>query len=195
MKLRLCSFATALLLPLAAHAGMEENCVQSSDPDLSIGGCTAMIRSGEYESRNLAVAYTNRGNAHLRLSETSQAIADYDQAIRLDPDYPLAYNGRGLAYRNLGEDRRAITDFSQAIRLDPQYDRAYKNRGIAYEHLGGNHHAMRDYETAMHIGGSSRVKTWQKYLAKTGFYDGAIDGKYGPKTRAGLLACTEDPDC
>jgi tetratricopeptide (TPR) repeat protein len=55
------------------------------DPDLSISGCTAIIQSGRQTQQNLAVAFYNRGNAHFRKGQPDRAIADYDQAIRLNP--------------------------------------------------------------------------------------------------------------
>jgi tetratricopeptide (TPR) repeat protein len=65
-----------------------------------------------------------------------QALADYDQAIALDPQYAAAYNNRGIAYANLGDLEQAIADYDQALALDPQDALAYNNRGNAYRTLG-----------------------------------------------------------
>ena len=40
-----------------------------------------------------------------------EAIAEYDEAIRRDPEMAVAYNGRGLAYDELGQHQRAIRNF------------------------------------------------------------------------------------
>ena len=61
-----------------------------------------------------------------------RAIADYTEAIRLDPKYANAYSNRGVAYSDKGDKDRAIADFTEAIRLDPKYADAYNNRGFAY---------------------------------------------------------------
>ena len=68
----------------------------------------------------------------------SVAIEDYNEAIRLKPDYVEAYNNRGNVYNNLGQYQRAIQDCNKAIRLKPDCAEAYNNRGIAYL-LQGNH--------------------------------------------------------
>ena len=112
-----------------ASADMADDCEQSRDQDLSIGGCTAVIRSGEFSGRNLAIAYSNRGSAYYNLGENRRAIEDFDQALRIDPGFAIAYSNRGLAYNNLGEHRRAIEDYDQAIRIDPGLAAAYNNRG------------------------------------------------------------------
>jgi tetratricopeptide (TPR) repeat protein len=62
----------------------------------------------------------------------NKAIADYSQAISLDPNLAGAYKVRGVAYINIGDYDRAIADCNQAIRLDPNNAAAYINRGIVY---------------------------------------------------------------
>jgi tetratricopeptide (TPR) repeat protein len=57
-----------------------------------------------------------------------RAIADYNEAIRLNPKDDTPYNGRGNAWSDKGDFDRAIADHSQAIQLDPKYAVAYNNR-------------------------------------------------------------------
>ncbi len=115
-------FAAALtaLLTLAAptRADMVDDCTQADDNDLRIGGCTALIRSGKYSGVDLAAAYSNRGVAYRRVGETSRAIEDYDQALRIDPGHANAYQNRGVAYESLGQYERAVEDWEQAIRIE-----------------------------------------------------------------------------
>ena len=40
---------------------------------------------------------TNRGNEKYELKQYTEAIADYDKAIELDPNYAAAYTNRGFA--------------------------------------------------------------------------------------------------
>ncbi len=127
-------FVSSLAAP--ARAEMKEDCEQGYDLDLQIGGCTAVIRSGQWQGKDLVWAYYNRGLAYIDLGEYRRAIEDYDEALRLDPGNASAYNNRGYAYRELGEYRRAIKDLDQALRLDPGYALARDNRRIALRHLG-----------------------------------------------------------
>ncbi|MFQ6029662.1 MAG: tetratricopeptide repeat protein [Dehalococcoidia bacterium] len=62
-------------------------------------------------------------NAGAELAEQgrlAEAIAEYNEALRLDPQLALTYNNRGEAYRNLCQYQRAIQDYEEALRLDSQ---------------------------------------------------------------------------
>ena len=48
-----------------------------------------------------------------------RAIADFSQAIKLDPRHACAYMGRGLALLGKGESARARADLDEAILIDP----------------------------------------------------------------------------
>ena len=88
-----------------------------------------------------AAAYYDRGNAYFRRQDYDRAIAHYDVAISLNPNYVDAHIGRGNAYLRTHDYDRAIANFNEAIRLDPNYA-AYYGRGNAY--LG-----MQDYDRAI----------------------------------------------
>jgi tetratricopeptide (TPR) repeat protein len=64
-----------------------------------------------------SASYIDRGNAYVVKGEYDRAIADYTEAIELDPDYTAYYN-RGTTYLKKGELDRAISDYTNAIRLN-----------------------------------------------------------------------------
>ena len=65
------------------------------------------------------------------------AIADYSEAIRLQPEHSELWNSRGLAKLAKGDIAGAIADFDEAIRLQPEYGKAIRNREIALAQLQG----------------------------------------------------------
>ena len=50
---------------------------------------------------------------------TNIEIAEFTEAIRLDPTYAEAYYRRGLAYDDMEKVDKAEADFDEAIRLSP----------------------------------------------------------------------------
>ncbi len=69
-----------------------------------------------------ADSYNTRGNRYLELRQLGQAIAEFDEATRLDPKYAVAYGNRAIAYKLQGNKAKAITDFEKFITLtyDPR---------------------------------------------------------------------------
>ena len=55
------------------------------------------------ELRPSSVAYNNRGDVYSDMTRYEQAISDYTNAIRLDPDYAQAYNSLAVAENNIGK--------------------------------------------------------------------------------------------
>jgi tetratricopeptide (TPR) repeat protein len=90
-------------------------------------------------------------DAEASLSMYRQAIASYDRAIELDPDFAGAYSNRGNAYGALGEHERAIEDYDRAIEIDPDFAGAYVGRGIAYRNLEQYEQAIASYDRAIEI--------------------------------------------
>jgi tetratricopeptide (TPR) repeat protein len=110
--------------------------------DLAISGCTVVIQSGRATGPNLAIFFSNRGTWYGHKGQNDRALQDYNQAIRLKPDYADAYFNRGYTYFLKGQIDRAIQDYDQAIRINPRYALALKFRGQAKlkkgDRAGGN---------------------------------------------------------
>src|SRR5262245_58526143 len=122
----------ALLASVAVSSGDRDRHWRwcSGGPGVSteqvIAGCTEIIINPSGESdKDLAVAHHNRGLALDLRNEHDRAIQDFDEAIRLRPDYAQAYFGRGVAYFFKGEYDRSIKDYDEAIRLKADYAEAF----------------------------------------------------------------------
>jgi curved DNA-binding protein CbpA len=73
---------------------------------------------------NDAKSYRARGIFAYRNGDLNGAIADFDQAIQLDPKFAAAYIDRGIVFYRLRKFERAFADISQAKRLEKD------NRGV-----------------------------------------------------------------
>jgi tetratricopeptide (TPR) repeat protein len=100
---------------------------------------------------NLSIAYGNRGIVHRLMGEPALAMADYDEALRINPDYAEAYNNRGNVYFDLGDYDRAIADYDEALRLKADYVTAYNNRGFTWYKKNDYVRARADFEQALRI--------------------------------------------
>ncbi|MEH2161560.1 MAG: tetratricopeptide repeat protein, partial [Nostoc sp.] len=95
--------------------------------------------------------YINQGNACYNLGNNQAAIDNYNQAIRINPNFADIYNRRGAAHYTLGNNQAAIEDYNQAIRLNPNFAEAYNSRGVAHYKLGNNQAAIEDYNQAIRL--------------------------------------------
>lgn len=127
------------------------NKCRSNDADPKIAGCTALIQAGKGTPESLSTFYNNRGVAYVDKRDYVQAIQDYDEAIRLNPNLASAFYGRGEAYDHTGEFDRAIQDYNEALRLNPNSAYAYDARGRAHRNKGEFDQAIRDYSEAIRL--------------------------------------------
>ncbi len=99
----------------------------------------------------IPVAYNNRGLAYHARGNHRPALSDFDEAIRLDPEYVLAYNNRGLARQALGDAAGAIEDYGKALQLDPRSARVHNNRGLALYGKAAYDSALADFDEAIRL--------------------------------------------
>jgi len=90
-----------------------------------------------------------------------KAIAEFNRAIHLKPDYVEAYHARGFAYLIAGNHARAIEDYDEAVRLKTKIALSYMLRGMAYEHLGKKARADEDMDKARKLGYQYRPEPQQ----------------------------------
>ena len=122
---------------------------QFEDALTNLGGATV----GNDKDADLHVL---RGDVYAEEENWDLALAEYEQAIRLNPDHAAAYAGRGYALAGKGDEGAAIDDYIRAIRLDPNNLVAYARRGLAYERQGDAEKAAADFAQCARLYGGSR---------------------------------------
>jgi tetratricopeptide (TPR) repeat protein len=149
------SFIAAALLAIgvfigAAKAADWPTCNMAKGAE-AIAACSRLIASGGLAPSLLATAYNNRGNARLVNLDLDGAIADLDQALRLDATLAIAHSNRCLARLAKRDLDGAMEDCDQAIRLNPKLIFAYDNRCSAQIAKGDLDHAIADCSQAIHL--------------------------------------------
>lgn len=67
------------------------------------------------------------GNVLAHKGSYAEAIRNYSQALRIDPDYAEAHNNIGVVLIRQGKINEAATHFQKAVNLKANYAAAQKN--------------------------------------------------------------------
>ncbi|WP_373528172.1 tetratricopeptide repeat protein [Nostoc sp.] len=113
----------------------------------------------------------NRGTDKYQRKDYQGAIEDYNQALKINPNYVHAYNDRGRARYALGYKKEAIEDYNQALKINPNYVHAYNNRGLARYALLDNKEAIEDYNQALKINPNYSIAYNNRGLARYALLD------------------------
>lgn len=101
-------------------------------------------------------AFNMRGVAYFELKEYGNAELDYEQAIKLKPDFYRPYYNRALLRTAQSSNDAALKDYSEAIRLAPDTSRSvgaeiYLNRGQVFAAQQQTLAALNDFTKAVEL--------------------------------------------
>jgi tetratricopeptide (TPR) repeat protein len=98
--------------------------------------------------------FLRRGLLRELQGDHDRAIADFSEAIRLEPRATAAYDQRGRVRHLKGDVAGAISDYDSAVRIDPSDAFGYLLRAQAWQAKGDLDHAIADYDaiSRMHPG-------------------------------------------
>ena len=140
---------------------------ENAAPEASISGCSAMIQSGKYTGEELASVFNNRGIAHFKNGEFEMAVRDYDQAIRLSPNFFNALSGRCWNQAIVGRDlAAAVADCNRALAINPTITSTRGSRGFAYLKLDNYGAAIADFDAALKAHPEDAPSLYGRGLAK-----------------------------
>ncbi|MFZ5690631.1 MAG: caspase family protein [Pseudomonadota bacterium] len=144
------AFALAGVLPagFAAEASPKGTArpptcsIMAEPPEQVVTDCTNALADKRRAPKERASLLESRGHALYRLEKLDAALADFDAAIKLDPQNSSPHNRRGITLRKKGEYEQAIESYNAAIKLNPNVSSHFLNRGIAFRF-------KRDYDKAL----------------------------------------------
>lgn len=85
------------------------------------------------------------------LKQPLDALASYENALRVQPDHVEALVNQGIALRNLSRPADALASYDRALRLKPNHVDALVNRGNALRDMNRAGDALASYDRALQI--------------------------------------------
>jgi Tfp pilus assembly protein PilF len=84
-----------------------------------------------------------------RLGKNDMALASYDRALKVRPDYAEALCNRGVTLHELKRFAEALASYDRAVKVRPHYAEALYNRGNTLKELGRLEEALASYDRAL----------------------------------------------
>jgi Flp pilus assembly protein TadD len=134
-----------------AVADDRTDCRGTGAPEAVVAACTRVIGTGAVQGGQLADLYAARARAYRSQSDLDRAIADFDEAIRIDPVRPFLLELRGNAWLAKHDYPKAIADYERALQLNPKLIPAYLGRASAHLAKGDVDAAIADYQAAIEL--------------------------------------------
>jgi tetratricopeptide (TPR) repeat protein len=114
--------------------------------------CSLALEANDLVGRDRAGTYNNRGVLYFSKAMFTQAVADFEDARRIDPNIAEVHVNHGASMIALKRWTEGIASLNKGIDLEPvEPEKAYYNRAIAYEELGNVRGAYFDYLKASEL--------------------------------------------
>ncbi|MFF1717405.1 tetratricopeptide repeat protein [Streptomyces sp. NPDC058268] len=126
-----------------------------ADQTQTVGADHPETRTTQDELQRQALLYaralTEQAHELASSRHHEEAIASYQEAIRLNPDYAEAHKGLGNLFRQLGRHEAAITAYRHVIRLGSNDPQIHQDLGDTLTSLGRHEEAQSAYYEATRL--------------------------------------------
>ena len=106
------------------------------------------------ESRPLGketIDHFNLGVNQQKQGNVTEAIKEYENVLRLNPDNAEAHNNLGAIYKEQGDLDKALEHYQFVIASNPKMDEAHNNLGVIYYLKGDHDEAVEEYRKALEL--------------------------------------------
>jgi protein O-GlcNAc transferase len=129
---------------------------------------------GKFASAELLL---DMANSLCELKRSAEALASYDRALAIKPNFAEAHYNRGNLQIYLKRPAEALANYDQALALKPNFAEAIVNRGIALMELGQLDAALTSVDKAIALKSDFPIAHCKRgnILLRLGRLDGALE--------------------
>jgi tetratricopeptide (TPR) repeat protein len=98
-----------------------------------------------------AAEHMRQGQLLAQAREYPESIAEFNQALELDPNNPNAYNQKGYAYLRSGNYQEAIDSLKRSLEIDPNFVWGHYNLALAYWAVNERDQAVKEVEEVLRV--------------------------------------------
>jgi stress-induced-phosphoprotein 1 len=135
-----------------------------------------------YINPELALEAKERGNTSFRAGDFPQAIKEYEEAIKRDPNNAIYRNNLAGAFTKMMLFNDAKREVEKSIELDPKYVKAWAKKGDIEFFIKEYHKSMESYRTGLAL--EPENKLCKDGLKKVAAKINSTDTEEGQKERA-----------
>jgi len=108
---------------------------------------TDCVKKSPYKDR----PHNNLGSAFLDQGRYQEAANQFNEALRINPNYTEAHYNLGSAFLDQGRYQEATNQFNEALRINPNFAEAHNNLGNVFLNQGKYQGATNQYSEALRI--------------------------------------------
>ncbi len=135
--------------PQNVDASLGLGLVQVSQDNWTVAQTSFQQATVQRSGQNDPLAYFWYGESLLRQGDLTGAIANYEQALALQPDFPEALLGKAQALAQQGNTEEALTVVNEALSLNRRYAEALLFRGRLLLNKGDRNSAFVAFDAAI----------------------------------------------
>ncbi|MBG1270038.1 tetratricopeptide repeat protein [Nostoc sp. WHI] len=104
-----------------------------------------------YINSNNAIELSKQGNTLFDLQRYQDALAVYEKAVNIRPDYAQGWNGQGKTLYELKKYKEALAAYDRGIQIQPDYFEAWSGRGFVLGKLQRYQEAIASFDKALEL--------------------------------------------
>lgn len=147
------------------------------------------LEPDEHRLHRVVLRY-NRAQVYVGMGDFQKALEEYEEVVRIDPNFPEHHFNLGIVLRRLGRNSEALASFASSLEISPPYPEAYYNMADTRMELGDPAGALEDFSRVIQLD----PKHIDARINRAGLRcdEGDLDGAWADVT-AGLALDPENP--